>query len=109
MKKTLQVLRDRKLYEKFCKYEFWLERVTFFGQIVSREGIEVDSSKVESVKDWTMPKSVVESVKEWKGPKSVMEVRRFLGLVGSYRKFIKGFSTIAVPLTSLTKKNAKFV
>ncbi|XP_073138411.1 uncharacterized protein [Henckelia pumila] len=42
-------------------------------------------------------------------PRNASEIRSFLGLAGYYRKFIKGFSSIAVPLTALTKKNARFV
>ncbi|WVZ88953.1 hypothetical protein U9M48_035420 [Paspalum notatum var. saurae] len=37
------------------------------------------------------------------------EIRSFLGLAGYYSRFIKDFSKIAKPMTSLTKKNAKFV
>ena len=40
---TLQILRDNKLIAKFNKCEFWLEKVTFLGHVVSREGISVDS------------------------------------------------------------------
>ncbi|XP_075479401.1 uncharacterized protein LOC142520284 [Primulina tabacum] len=59
------------------------------------DGIEVDPSKVESVRYWPVSKSVT-------------EIRSFLGLAGYYRKFIEGFSSIAVSMTALTKKNAKF-
>ncbi|XP_073137245.1 uncharacterized protein [Henckelia pumila] len=48
-------------------------------------------------------------VKEWSVPRNASEIRSFLGFVGYYRKFIKGFSSIVVPLTALTKKNAKFI
>ncbi|XP_073294437.1 uncharacterized protein [Primulina huaijiensis] len=51
----------------------------------------------------------MEVVKQWVEPKNASEIRSFLGLAGYYRKFIQGFSSIAVPLTSLTKKNAKFL
>ncbi|XP_075515802.1 putative mitochondrial protein AtMg00860 [Primulina tabacum] len=70
--------------------------MALLGHIVSRERIEVDSSKVESMKEWPVPKSVT-------------EICSFLGLAGYYRNFIKSFLTIALPLTSLTKKNAKFI
>ncbi|XP_062075441.1 uncharacterized protein LOC133779503 [Humulus lupulus] len=43
---VLQRLREHKLYAKFRKCEFWLSQVTFFGHIVSREGIMVDLAKI---------------------------------------------------------------
>ncbi|XP_073294461.1 uncharacterized protein [Primulina huaijiensis] len=64
--------------------------------IVSHDGIEVDPSKVEAVRDWSIPKSVT-------------KIRSFLGLAGYYRKFIQGFFSIAVPMTALTKNNTKFI
>ena len=63
----------------------------FLGHIVSVEGISVDPQKVEAILNW-------------KPPTSVTEIRSFLGLAGSYRKFIEGFSKIATPLTRLTRK-----
>ncbi|XP_058005414.1 uncharacterized protein LOC131181383 [Hevea brasiliensis] len=45
---------------------------------------------------------------EWKPPKNATEVRSFLGLTGYYRRFVKGFSLIATPLTRLLHKNVKF-
>ncbi|XP_075483650.1 putative mitochondrial protein AtMg00860 [Primulina tabacum] len=85
-----------RLYAKFSKYEFWLDRVAFLGNIVSQDGIDVDPSKIEAVRDWPVPKSMT-------------EIRSFLELAGYYRKFIQGFTYIAVPMTGLTKKNAKFI
>lgn len=92
---VLQVLRDRQLYAKFSKCEFWLNSVTFLGHIVSHEGIRVDSHKIEAVKDWPRPATPT-------------EVQSFLGLAGYYRRFIEGFSFISAPLTKLTHKAAKF-
>ncbi|GJT68207.1 putative reverse transcriptase domain-containing protein [Tanacetum coccineum] len=59
------------------------------------EGIHVDPAKIESIKDWTSPKSPT-------------EIRQFLGLAGYYRRFIEGFSKIAKPMTKLTQKKVKF-
>nr|GFD11628.1 retrotransposon protein, putative, Ty3-gypsy subclass [Tanacetum cinerariifolium] len=42
-------------------------------------------------------------------PTSVTELRSFLGLAGYYRRFVEGFSRLALPLTKLTRKGEKFV
>ena len=41
-------------------------------------------------------------------PTTPKQVRAFLGLVGYYRKFIKGFAKIAKPLTLLTRQQVRF-
>ncbi|KAH0633386.1 hypothetical protein KY284_036172 [Solanum tuberosum] len=46
----LQTLKDCLLFAKFSKYEFWLQSVAFLGHIVSRDGIRVDSQKIEAVR-----------------------------------------------------------
>ncbi|WVZ99578.1 hypothetical protein U9M48_044849, partial [Paspalum notatum var. saurae] len=92
---VLTRLREHKLYAKFSKCAFWLKEVSFLGHILSEKGVAVDPSKVESVLNW-------------KQPESVTEIRSFLGLAGYYRRFIKDFSKTAKPMTSLTKKNAKY-
>lgn len=92
---TLQLLASKQLYAKFSKCEFWLERISFLGHIISKDGVEVDPAKVEAVRDWPVPKSVT-------------EIRSFLGLAGYYRRFIHGFAKLAGPLTALTKKYARY-
>ena len=92
---VLQILRDHKLYEKFSKCEFWLDKVAFLGYVVSQEGIIVDLVKVEAIQQWLRPTKVT-------------EICSFLGLAGYYRRFVKDFSKISTPLTKLTQKNVKF-
>ena len=92
---VLQTLKDHKLYAKFPKCEFWLDRVHFLGHVVSAEGISVDPAKIEAVSNW-------------KAPKSVIEVRSFLGLAGYYRRFVEGFARLAAPLTALTRKGKRY-
>ncbi|KAA3470368.1 DNA/RNA polymerases superfamily protein [Gossypium australe] len=88
---VLQTLRDKQLYAKFIKCEFWLREVRFLGHIVSADGIRVDPSKI--------------SVKP---PRNVSEVRSFLVLAGYYHCFLKGFSMIATSMTKLLQKDVKF-
>nr|GEV83936.1 hypothetical protein [Tanacetum cinerariifolium] len=96
LKAILGLLKEEKLYIKFWKCEFWLKEVQFLGHVVNKEGIHVDPSKVESVKNW-------------KTPESPTEIRLFLGLAGYYRMFIENFSKIAKPLTQLTQKNKAYI
>ncbi|GKG11623.1 putative reverse transcriptase domain-containing protein [Tanacetum coccineum] len=49
--KTILDLLEKKLYAKFSKCAFWLKEVQFLGDVVSRDGINMDPSKVESVKN----------------------------------------------------------
>ena len=92
----MEKLRVHKLYAKFSKCEFWLEKVAFLGHILTTEGVEMDPKKVEAVSNWQQPTNV-------------SEIRSFLGLAGYYRRFIEGFSKIARPMTELFKKENKFV
>ncbi|KAH0712585.1 hypothetical protein KY289_008544 [Solanum tuberosum] len=92
---VLQNLKDKELYAKFSKCEFWLESVEFLGHIVSGEGIKVDTQKIEEVQNCPRPTSPT-------------DIRSFLGLAGYYRRFVKGFSSISLSLTKLTQKTVKF-
>jgi len=92
---VLGILKEKKLFVKFKKCEFWLEWVVFLGHVVTAQGIEVNPSKVEAVLNWSRLTNV-------------NDVRSFLGLVGYYRRFIEGFSKLAGPLTKLTRKATKF-
>ncbi|GJX47333.1 retrotransposon protein, putative, ty3-gypsy subclass [Tanacetum coccineum] len=93
---VLEILRQKKLYAKFSKCDFWLGQVAFLGHIVSADGISMDPAKVEAITKWPRPTTVT-------------EVRSFLGLAGYYRRFVEGFSLLALPLTKLMRKGEKFV
>ncbi|GKC06403.1 putative reverse transcriptase domain-containing protein [Tanacetum coccineum] len=84
---VLEILRQKKL---------WLQQVAFLGHIVSADGIIMDPAKVEAITKWPRPTTVT-------------EVRSFLGLAGYYRRFVEGFSRLALPLTQLMRKGEKFV
>lgn len=85
---VLQTLRDKQLFAKFSKCEFWLQEVRVLGHMVSVKGIRVDPSKISAVVDW-------------KPPRNIFEVKSFLGLAGYYRRFVKSFSMIATSMTRL--------
>ena len=54
LKIVLQTLREKKLYAKLSKCDFWLKEVSFLGHIVSAEGIRVDPAKIEAVVNWKL-------------------------------------------------------
>ncbi|GJS03988.1 putative reverse transcriptase domain-containing protein [Tanacetum coccineum] len=70
-------------------------KVQFLGHVIDSEGIHIDSAKIESIKEWALPKTPT-------------EICQFLGLAGYYRRFIEGFFKIANPITKLTQKSIKF-
>ncbi|GJZ04680.1 putative nucleotidyltransferase, ribonuclease H [Tanacetum coccineum] len=70
---ALKLLRKEKLYAKFSNCEFWLREVQFLGHVINGNGIHVDPSKIEAVKNW-------------KAPRTPSEVHSFLGLAGYYRR-----------------------
>jgi hypothetical protein len=90
---VLSVLRSNRLHVKRSKCSFATTIVSYLGHVINSAGVSMDSSKVASVDSWPQPKSA-------------RELRGFLGLAGYYRKFIKGFGSIAAPLTQLLKKNS---
>ncbi|KAE8710969.1 UDP-Glycosyltransferase superfamily protein isoform 1 [Hibiscus syriacus] len=68
---VLQILRDKNLYAKLSKCEFWLNEVILLGHVISAVGIRVDPQKVKAIMDWEVPKNV-------------SEVQSFLGLAESF-------------------------
>ncbi|PJE77807.1 hypothetical protein CI610_03264 [invertebrate metagenome] len=76
------------------KCHLFKRKVKYVGHVVSEDGIEPDPSKIEKVVNWPRPQT----------PE---DVRRFLGFVGYYRRFIKDFSRIARPLSMLMPTTRK--
>ncbi|XDV15206.1 hypothetical protein PO909_015336 [Leuciscus waleckii] len=94
VKKVLQRLREYQLYLKLEKCEFHRESMHFLGYVIRPDGISMDQSKVEAVINW--PK-----------PQTLKELQRFLGFANFYRRFIRDYSKICAPVTSMVKKGIK--
>ncbi|GKE47243.1 putative reverse transcriptase domain-containing protein, partial [Tanacetum coccineum] len=59
---VLGLLKKEKLYAKFSKCEFWLREVQFLGHVINGNGIHVDPSKIEAVKNWKGPRTPIEEL-----------------------------------------------
>ncbi len=88
---VLPHLIDHQLYAKAEKCEFHQESVSFLGYVISSGGVAMDDKKIHNVVNWPQPTTL-------------KELQRFLGFANFYRRFIRNFSTVAAPLTSMTKK-----
>ena len=92
---VFHLLRTSVLFAKKSKCEFFREKLEYLGHMISNQGVEPTTQKIEAIRNWPTPKT----------PK---HIKSFLGLVGFYRKFIEGYARIASPMTNLLRKNVKF-
>jgi hypothetical protein len=95
LREVFERLRAANLKLKPSKVRLFQREIKFLGHIVSAAGVAMDKSKVDEVTSWRIPRNV-------------RDVRRFLGLVGYFRKYIKGYAAHAAPLHELTKKGEPF-
>lgn len=77
------------------KSHFCFKELKYLGYIVGQGVLRPDPSKVSCIKDFPLPTSQ-------------KQVRRFLGMCGWYRRFIRNFAAIASHLTDTLKKGKKF-
>ncbi|RDX91351.1 Retrovirus-related Pol polyprotein from transposon 17.6, partial [Mucuna pruriens] len=93
--RVLKRCTDTNLVHNFDKCHFMVTKGIVLGHLVSNRGIEVDKAKIDIIS--SLP-----------NPTTVREVRSFLGHAGFYRRFIKDFSKLALPLSKLLQKDADF-
>ena len=77
------------------KCDFFRKKVQFLGHILSKDGLEVDPSKIEAVQNFPVPRSQTEVVS-------------FLGLASYYRRFVPKFAEIARPSHKASETSTKF-
>lgn len=95
LQEVLKRLREAGLIINREKCKFCRSELEYLGYVINQEGLQVHPNRIKAIVDIPTPKSV-------------KEVRRMIGMVGWYRRFIKDMATMVEPLTHLLKKNAKF-
>lgn len=95
LRHVMGLLRKHQLYAKKSKCLFFRTKIKFLGHVISPDGIGVDEDKIAAIQRWPIPRNV-------------SELRSFLGLAGYYRKFVRDFSKVALPLTLLLRTENTF-
>ena len=91
VRKVLRHLCENGLYACLDKCCFFEDTIKYLGFILSKDGLKMDPSKVQTIQDWPEPCKV-------------KDVQSFLGFANFYRHFISDYSDIVIPLTQLTRK-----
>lgn len=94
VRKVVRALLEHRLSAKLSKCAFNRTEVTFLGFIVGQDGIKMEQSRIDAVADWPEPENA-------------KDILVFLGFAEFYRRFVRGFSQIAAPLTDLTRGTKK--
>ncbi|RDX64963.1 Retrovirus-related Pol polyprotein, partial [Mucuna pruriens] len=95
LSRVLKRCIDTNLVLNFEKCHFMVTEGIVLGHLVSNRGIEVDKAKIDIIT--SLPNHA-----------SVREVCSFLGHASFYRRFIKNFSTLALPLSKLLQQDVEF-
>lgn len=93
LKVVLVTLMTHSLLAKRSKYSFGPPQVEYLVHIIPKEGVATDPQKIQAMVDWPRPTTL-------------KSLRGFLGLIGYYRRYVKGYGTISRPLTDLLKKES---
>jgi hypothetical protein len=78
-------LEEQRLYANPSKCAFGVQKLEYYGHILSHEGVKVDPNKIKDMREWPIPKTL-------------KKLRGFLGLARYYCKFFKNYGQIVAPL-----------
>jgi hypothetical protein len=92
----LEALRRAKLTLNIQKCQFGVSQVYYLGLQITSEGLKPGPEKLKVIKQFLAPRNPT-------------EVRRFLGLTGFFRRFIKDYAVIARPQSHTLQKDKRFV
>ncbi|KAL0395508.1 UNVERIFIED_CONTAM: Transposon Tf2-12 polyprotein [Sesamum latifolium] len=87
---VLQILKEKELYAKLSKCEFWVNHVVFLVHVISGAGVMPEPSKVKVIMEWRIPKNAI-------------EVRSFLGFDELKRRLT------STPILVLPSRSGGFV
>jgi hypothetical protein len=96
LREVFELFRQDGMTFRLSKCRFFFGQLEYLGHELSAKGIRPGQAKTIAIRDYPRPTNV-------------HEVRQFIGLTSYFRKFIRGFATLAKPLTTLTKQNVPFV
>jgi hypothetical protein len=91
VRQVLQRLKEFGLYCKAEKCQFGVSEVGFLGFVITPDGVGMESDRISTIEDWPTPKSV-------------RDVQVLLGFTNFYRRFIRKYAKVTLPLTELLKK-----
>lgn len=94
LEKVFKKLRESNFKIQMDKSEFLKLETEFLGHIIGRDGVKPNPNKIQAIQNYPLPKTTT-------------EIKRFLGLLGYYRKFIPNFARVTKPLTNCLKKGNK--
>lgn len=89
---VFDTLKEHTLFVKQSKCAFGKSQVEYLSNIVSKDGVAADFTKLDSISKCHIP-TIVKAL------------RGFLGLIGYYKQFIPYFGKIISAWTALTKKD----
>ena len=92
VRSVLERLNQHNFFVNLDKCEFHIQKVSFLDFVISPEGVSMEIDRVQAILQWPVPRSV-------------HDIQVFLGFTGFYRRFIKGYSKVTVPLTNLLRKS----
>jgi hypothetical protein len=95
LEEVFKKLQEYGIYAKLTKCCFGVKELDFLGHTVSKDGVKANGKKIAAIEKMEVPKDSD-------------QVRRFLGMAGFYRKYIRNFASRTENMRELTKKDAKF-